>query len=70
MTPVTLPSGVNDLKWENQIPIMPGDVAFFSLGNVTANDLAGDLSDSFKRGPPSQGREPFHSDGRAGRKAL
>lgn len=46
MTPVTLPSGENDLKWENQIPIMPGDVAFFSLGAVTANDLA-DLSDSF-----------------------
>lgn len=46
MTPVTKPSGVNNLKWENQIPIMPGDVAFFSLGNVTANDLTGDLSDS------------------------
>jgi hypothetical protein len=59
MTPVTLPSGVNDLKWENQIPIMPGDVAFFSLGNVTANDLTAYFSDSLVVARLLRGGSPF-----------
>ncbi len=43
MPPITHPgeSIAQKLKWENQIPVMMGDIAFFSVGHVGPGDIIG-----------------------------
>ena len=63
MPPVTLPPNPNTLKWENQIPIMMGDVAFFSRGNVSEGDLVGYFSDSYSLARLLRSGSPFYQMG-------